>query len=191
MKHLHTNTRIALFFLAMLIIAGLSGLIYSVMLISDGSAKARQLDNDISLTIMRNEPEMAKLKKRHSGMDGVVKTVEYLNGALKLADSYTSATANKMQMHILQCAANHKVAIRNYVPKVSSIVIDSHTFKGGEVAFSAHGDFKPIVAFIADLESTLPQCKLQKTILTPDAATGGKLKAAIEIFILNSDNNEK
>lgn len=144
-----------------------------------------KLRGDISHMINTARPKHQQLRQREESLSVMLSAMSRVNDLSTMADTFNSPAANTMQMHILQVAQDHKLAIRNYSPKRTNISLGTLVYNGGSVAFSAHGDFLPILQFMSTLENTLPLCKIMKTSISPEASIGGKLKANFEVFIPN------
>ena len=144
-----------------------------------------KLSGEIVRTINTTRPKHQQLRQREESLSVMLSAMERVNDLSAMAAAFNSTTANTMQMHILQIAQEHKLAIRNYSPKRTNISLGSLVYNGGSVAFSAHGDFLPILHFMSTLENTIPLCKIMKVSMSPEASIGGKLKANFEVFIPN------
>lgn len=159
---------------------------YLQFMVSDASQNIENIQAELTRATARVMPQSEQLRSRVSTMRSISAAATRVDKLLQISDELTDTTSNAMQSHILRCASINKLAVRNYVPRVASFTVDKMVYSGAAVSFTIHGDYKPMLNFIAELEDTLPLCKLQKVTISPDAIAGGKLRMTLDIFMLTS-----
>lgn len=185
MKNLQKNSKIACaivigLFLGMLCLIGYLSSSHHALQQSNESLSGKILDTEQS-----NTPKELALTKRKNSLQGKTNTVVYIDDLATITQSLTSDTSNNLQKQVLELAGSKSLAIRNYIPGNGNYIVGNKVYNGNLISFSVHGDYKPILQFLASLENSIPLVRVKSVQMIAEVAPGGKIKASVEIFIPN------
>jgi len=185
MKNLQKNSKIAcaLVFGILLGLLCLIGYLSSVH--NTLQRRNETLGASITSTENANLPKEQALSQRKNSLMGKTNLVLYAEELATIAQTLTSDTSNSLQKQVLGMASSRSLAIRNYIPSNGNYIVDKKVYNGSCVSFSVHGDYQPILQFLANLENCIPLVKLKNVNMVAEIAPGGKIKATVEMFIPN------
>lgn len=183
MNYLQLNSKIAISIVICFLVGIIASCVFMSLRVNAAVNEISRLEQQIAKQSKENTPKKAMLTKRKETMQIVTNAMNHIEQLLVLSDGNASTTSNTMQTAILSSASQSRVAVRNYTPKLGALKVGNSVYSGNITSFTAHGDYKQLIQFVASLENNLPLMKIRKVQILPEVSAGGKLRMSIELFV--------